>query len=237
MADKALQDPEFSVHDITGVSGVTNLWNASIDPSSLVVPTQHSDQVISGTRKWWTIMDFRDEPLDLDPHREYMMRVRTPAGWTAGQLEFSTGGAGTDVNGDGRFWSQIVGGTLSPVNNRILIQTVTKAKTHMVGENVGGGNLRKELLYQAQDQMTVPEMTVLQLGLLTSIGRTTRKFGNIVTSIPIDVPPLGKQVRFIDQFNHIDTYLDIMGYTISGNVLDENNLSPVSMEWALESRL
>ena len=52
-----------------------------------------------------------------------------------------------------------------------------------------------------------------------------------------DVPPLGEQVRVIDVHNGLDTYLDIMGYTVSGAVAEQSNLAPVDMHWTLETRL
>ena len=119
----------------------------------------------------------------------------------------------------------------------MLIQIGQQVKTSMVGHNVSGANRRKELLYQAQDRITVPETAALQIGLLSSVGRTVRKYTTITTSMTQDVPPLGRQIRLIDRFNGLDTHLDIMGYTVSASVNDESNLAPVSMEWALEKRL
>ena len=96
-------------------------------------------------------------------------------------------------------------------------------------------NPNKEMLYQAQDVVTAEEMAKLQVGLLDQASRTERRFAPLATTMTIDVPPIGEQVRVIDIHNRMDTYLDIMGFSITASVENDENLVPNTMSWMLET--
>ena len=242
MADKNLADPFFQLNQTEGEDDYTGGTN--------IVPKRNSDEVIGTVRKWYRVLDFSDDPISVTPGAIYSLIVTSnnpvwphayDRHWTAGDLEFSY------KNGIGQLYRITprfriadglhLGDDVGVVSQQIAIRVHTQAKTSMIGHNISGANRRKEFLYQAQDAITVPEMTALQIGLLSSVSRTVRKYTTITTSMTQDVPPLGEQIRLIDKFNGLDTYLDIMGYTVSASVDDESNLAPVSMEWTLEKRL
>ena len=231
MEDPQLADPLFTLYS---AGTPTTGFNPLGSQGSVIVAEQHPVETIGATRDWYKIFDFTDDPIPVSTDENYyvQMRITTPA--TRGAIKLSRGG------GNWRYTQQTLDGAEvlnTSWGEAPIMRVEVIGKTHMLGHNISGGNRRKELLYQVQDRITLPEMTALQIGLLSSISRTVRKYTTITTSMTTDVPPLGKQVRLIDRFNGLDTHLDIMGYTVSASVQDESNLAPVSMEWTLEKRL
>ena len=219
--------PEFTILKVS---------DANQDDGDVVVESQRAAQTIGTTRKWYKVFDF-DEPESLDTHATYSLRIRRPqaGNWALNEIRVSY------QAGAGRFYLNKWDGANYVRTQHVgtmALQAGTRARTHVIGRNfTADANNRKEMLYQAQDSISVAEMTVLQLGLLDAASRTERKFSPLTTNIPIDVPPVGQQVRVIDTHNHLDTYLDIMGYVVSAANSDASNLAPVNMHWTLETRL
>ena len=220
--------PKFGIHQV---------HDSTPSEGNIVVDVREPYENISSSTGLKHVLHF-DPPLDLDVHSKYILRIEHPQAATNTVYHFDNG----DVTflyapGAGVFYRQIGAGK-STVTGTIQLRSNTLATTHIIGRNLTStANQRKEMLYQAQDVINVAEMTVLQLGLLDAAGRTERKFSPLTTSMTTDVPPLGEQVRVIDVHNGLDTYLDIMGYTVSGAVAEQSNLAPVDMHWTLETRL
>lgn len=58
-------------------------------------------------------------------------------------------------------------------------------------------------------------------GFSRIVGRKKRIYSPIICSAPLERPLLGRNVRIVDRFNGLDTFVDLTGYNISGNAMKE----------------
>lgn len=109
--------------------------------------------------------------------------------------------------------------TYNSKNTRIIAESATTI------DNL----LPKEAIVNLPDTPT--EQTVFQIleSMLETLTKVIRNYEPIIVSPPTIPPELGKSIRLLDVKLNIDTEVDLIGYSLSINALDNSNRGATNM--------
>ena len=143
-------------------------------------------------------------------------------------VDYQTG-TGTYYTNVGGVWAQQVG--------QIKLREFAGRTIHIIGQNTGAAkrfNYTKESvipMYDLPDQATA--LAGME-GMLNTLAHQRRICDPVVCSVPTARPPLGQTIRIYDSHNGADYSAELMGYSLSADVDDPQNLGATQITLFLE---